>query len=481
MNNILSFPKKIARFESSWLLFVKALLINEINTNDFFSIINKLPIKITPSCFHWWESHQVDLPVLARVLGLPQLTIHQAFIDCLISSKYCAGDVRIRHCPLCIDHNYHSTFFQIPWLINCPWHEIALEECKVCSSLLGGRTMEKVKSGDSAKNCSHITSLSNSTFPIVTLPKKDLENMVQWSDATTEWLRKVQSLALEDIWELMSQPPERDWNRNAFLFFRFAEQEIGMATFDIPAPCCEVKYVLMDSYSSHNYDSVVDEAYREDLLSSFRAIRRYFFNRFVRSHKKCFNIIRRLDVIQSSRLDLTVCCGCVIAYFAWMMAYSDFFRVGECVGKIGPTVEGEDLWDKALWRKSKHEILKLVYLKFNDIWAALELNAQRLPQCSILVVYKNQIRINFLKPTNFTFFSRQTPGAPQGTIRYYCAADDFLQHRNTLRCTSRSGNVLVLTDKEYYPDFSAVSLAPSRIFVLADRTKMYKTLGYINV
>lgn len=102
MNNILSFPRKMVRFESSWLIFVKVLMLNDIDTNEFCQIICKSRFKISPSIFHWWESHQVDVLALASTLGLPKTTIDEAFIDRLILSRHCAPSVKVRHCPLCI-------------------------------------------------------------------------------------------------------------------------------------------------------------------------------------------------------------------------------------------------------------------------------------------------------------------------------------------------------------------------------------------
>ncbi|MGL6244155.1 hypothetical protein [Pseudomonas sp.] len=481
MNNILSFPKKMVRFESSWLIFVKALMLNDINTNEFCTIICKPRFKVSPSIFHWWESHQVDVLALTKILGLPKTTIDEGFIDRLILSKYCARSVKVRHCPMCIEHNYHSPFFQITWLVNCPWHHVALEECSACSSFLNGRSIDKIKSGVSVPNCIHIAKLLVSMFPLVTLSEEVLKSMIQWSEATVIWLRAAHALNLEDTWDLMSHLPSLDLNKNFFLYFRFIEKEIGAATFDVPAPYCEVKYVLVNSLSKCECDLQVDHSDKQDLESALRSLRRYFYKSYIRSHKKCFNAMRQLDVMQCSKLDLTVCCGCVIAYFSWLMSYNSCFRIAEVTGKANPILDDEDLLDAELQHWNKHEILKMAYIKFYDIWAALELYVERLPRCSILVVYKNQIRKKFLNPTNFTFFSRQSLDAPQGSIRCYFVADDFLQQRNILRCSRRNNKNLVVADLEYHPDYNAVGIAPSRVFVLADRTKPYKTIGYINI
>jgi hypothetical protein len=456
-------------------------MLNDIDTNEFCQIICKSRFKISPSIFHWWESHQVDVLALASTLGLPKTIIDEAFIDRLILSRHCAPSVKVRHCPLCIEHNYHSPFFQIKWLVNCPWHHTALAECRACSSLLSGRSLDKLKSGASAPSCIHIAKLQASMFPLVTLSDEVVKSMIQWSEATVVWLRAAHALNLEDTWDLLSHLPSLDWNKNFFLYFRFIEKKIGVATFDVPAPYCEVKYVLVNSMSKYECDVQTDQSDKQDLVIALKALRRYFYKSYIRSHKKCFNAIRQLDVMQCSKLDLTVCCGCAIAYFSWLMCYNDFFRVAEIIGKANPVLDDDDLWDVELKRWTKHEILKMAYIKFYDIWAALELYVERVPKCSILVVYKNQIRKNFLKPTNFTYSSRQALGAPKHSVRYYYVSDDFLQQKNTLRCSRRKNKNLVFADLGYQPDYNAVGIAPSRVFVLSDRTKLYKTIGYINI
>jgi hypothetical protein len=471
----------MACYESSWLIFVKAILINDINTNEFCKIICKPDVKVSPSIFHWWESHQVEIPVLARTLGLPFSTIDQGFIDRLILSEHRARNINVRHCPSCIEHNYHSPFFQLSWLAACPWHNEPLEECRTCSSFLNGRSADKIKSGALVSKCVHINKLQATVFPLVTLPEKILESMGRWSEATVAWLRAAQALGLEDIWDLMSRSPSLAWNKKLFLYFRFIEQRVGFATFDIPVPCCKVKYVMLHNLPEREYEGGTDYSDKQDLMASLRSIRRYFYRTFVRGHKKCFNTIRQLDVMQSSKLDLTVCCGCVIAYFAWLMSYSEFFRIAEVVGKISTTVKDEELLDVELQRRSNREILTMAFIKFNDIWAALELYVECVPRCSTLVVYKDQVRNNFLNPLNFTFSSSRSSDALLGSTRYYCVADDFLKQKNSLRCSRRDRKQQVVLDEKYFPDYDAISIAPSRIFVLADRAKPYKIVGYINI
>jgi hypothetical protein len=468
-------------YESSWLIFVKAILINDISTKEFFKIICKPDVKISPSVFHWWESHQVEIPALARTLGLPSSTIDQGFIDRLIVSEHSVRNISVRHCPTCIEHNYHSPFFQLSWLAACPWHNVPLEECRTCSSFLNGCSADKIKSGALVSKCIHITKLRANVFPLVTLPEKIVESMGRWSEATVAWLRAAQALGLEDVWDLMSRSPSIAWNKKLFLYFRFIEQRVGFATFDIAAPFCKVKHVMLPTLRERKHEGGTDYSDKQDLMASFRSMRRYFYKTFVHSHKKCFNTIRQLDVMQSSKLDLTVCCGCVIAYLSWLMSYSEFFRIAEVVRKTSPAVKDEEIWDVELQRRSNREILTMAFIKFNDIWAALELYVECVPKCSTLVVYKDHIRNNFLSPLNFTFSSSRSSDALMGCTRYYCVADEFLKQKNSLRCSRRDRKPLVFLDEKYFPDYDAISIAPSRIFVLADRSKFYKIVGYVNI
>ncbi|MCC6561433.1 MAG: hypothetical protein IT478_08755 [Xanthomonadales bacterium] len=40
---------------------------------------------------------------------------------------------RLRICPCCMRHGYHSLLFQMPWLARCPWHRTALiDACRRC-------------------------------------------------------------------------------------------------------------------------------------------------------------------------------------------------------------------------------------------------------------------------------------------------------------------------------------------------------------
>lgn len=61
MPAVLTFHKKMAPYESSWLVMLKALLVNDISLNDLMNLVLKTDAPRNGSKIYWLESHQFNV------------------------------------------------------------------------------------------------------------------------------------------------------------------------------------------------------------------------------------------------------------------------------------------------------------------------------------------------------------------------------------------------------------------------------------
>lgn len=325
-------PRPPIPFESSWTLMIKACAFNLIEPSTLFEVLALDPL-CRPRPVRYWASDWIDMPRFSKATHLPTWVLRRSFVDQIFPIRQ-AGPPPIRHCSECIKHGYHSVLFQFEILTHCPWHGGPLLPCKVCSRAFqfGGLTITPVqmitRDGcmyEVSLSCGHFYFLSSGTLHVQNVTNLPLDIIITRSMEVIAWLRKssslgasgrvVNSLSLvldsssqqEQLFDVCLRHVEAligccPWRPNR----RRIEPEFGRADFRLADIDCAASNKVAEADA--------------DYIALFKSIRRHLFNRFVRSHKKCWNELSHFEPIKLHALDVTNACSVSSAFLVWLMA-----------------------------------------------------------------------------------------------------------------------------------------------------------------
>lgn len=135
MKYVVTFPRRLQPYESAWGLQVRALSINDISLAQYFRLVGSTAAGKSLSQVNWCCSGHFNLELFSHALGISEKTACTAFVDLVLGSQNLHPVSEVRHCSMCINHLYHSTWFFFPWLEECPVHGMTLQFCKACSTV----------------------------------------------------------------------------------------------------------------------------------------------------------------------------------------------------------------------------------------------------------------------------------------------------------------------------------------------------------
>lgn len=133
----------IREFESFWSVIQRFIMLNAILPRDFSEIyfqennFKEFSTNYASNCFKH-QTFRQDLRVSQTVYDHMTLnSIEKTFADQTVES--------LKYCPICINSLYHSIYFQIKWVSDCPIHKVKLlNKCHNCGrgiSVLFNRKM----------------------------------------------------------------------------------------------------------------------------------------------------------------------------------------------------------------------------------------------------------------------------------------------------------------------------------------------------
>lgn len=126
----------ILPYASLWHTVNRAVWLNKLRTDEFAQMagIDREKNAPLPRAFETMFAHSIDIRRLASILGERPSAFRGCSFDRLTSweaERYVIP--RIRWCPECIEHGYHSIFSSLRLLTKCPIHALALQDkCPVC-------------------------------------------------------------------------------------------------------------------------------------------------------------------------------------------------------------------------------------------------------------------------------------------------------------------------------------------------------------
>lgn len=251
--------------------------------------------------------------------------------------SHCIGnlgtDKQIRYCLDCLSKGVHYSEFQIEGLRNCPIHQTPLRiSCTTCGALTPRCALCK-ETFDAPFYCVHC---GNPLAGEMTPSKLVVSPVTQDRGGSMlkerkEWVSRVSKLGLKwvegDNWvltELESHP----MNERRLIFFLVALQACPFPS----RQSCDIKEtsywqtwpVGLTSSKRIWPSTVISKNALDRRISIYKAIRRYFYKRYLRQHKSCWRSARNGDLFGSlDWKDLPNANICVWAQ-TWMLWRSRF-------------------------------------------------------------------------------------------------------------------------------------------------------------
>lgn len=438
MASILTYHRKMADFESSWLMLLKALTINDISLRTFYSIITKKELNITSSKLRWNESHQFNSTALSHTLRLSSQFVDNAFLNRLMSSDYAASTALVRHCRTCIDSLYHCSFFQMPWIANCPVHQVELHVCKACSSIFMDRKLNELRSKDGSRLCRHLKPFMQEPFAVHRLSEDACSAFSKWGESLAFWLKRASDIGTEDLHEITSVPLHDHSTRKRFIYWRYLETLIGRAPINIPAPAFDAARLCHESLNEEKIGK--KDVDLEQWVQCFKSLKRHIYKRFVRPHRKCVNQFKRLTLTETRVLDHDARCSCALAYYSWLVTALNLYTMQDLNDRSIKPYAICGKFHRYAATISLRQVLLGSWVTFHDHWASYELDGwQDEAQCDLVVHIRNERSISW--PYNLALMT--THSGKETLKNYYYPSGSFLLQQSLIRCRARRGRRLI--------------------------------------
>ena len=440
MGSILTYHRKMAEYESSWLIFLKALTINDISLKDFCSLVDKKDVQVRAANFQWAESHQFNLTALCLALGLSSQGLNNSFLDRLLMSSYSARTEVVRHCKECIKKLYHCSLFQLPWITECPVHRVKLDECKACSFIFQDLKLQKIRVKDRTRLCLHLWPFLQDQFPVHRLSEEERSIFLSWGDSFATWFGKARDTSAEDVLQMMAVPLSFHAINNRFVYWRYLEGQVGESPLSISAPRYDVARLSLERLGETN--QWTRKANFGQLVACFKSLRRQIYKRFVRPHHRCINKFRGLGLNHYYSLDGSARCSCAMAYYSWLVSAFNLYTMKDLNDqRINPYAPDGKFHQYA----SGHSILKVLlesWAIFHDQWSMYELHDWGDEAQWDLEVHIRSIR--GVEAYRHSLSLRTWDATTGDEKNHYLLSGYFLLQQSLARCRARRGSSLVL-------------------------------------
>lgn len=400
-----------APFESSWLIFLKLMALNNCTFNHVFKYLclekyRCQDIDNPLRCFDVLDSKWVDFQKLSRALGgISERSLRTAFLSEFsfpLQHKF-----QVRHCPECIRNGYHSIFFQIHSLERCPWHGHELVRCSHCSAALGQGLKSRGGKSCNAEEwsfflkCGHFD-IEPVDVPFLLTPTPDFRDLVLKTSKTfLKWWGRVlnvgdhPNLSLGLMVISVDEGYLRDCDLK-LMTIGHAKHLAGACPWPIADSEIGFRSCTWEDSGETHHSS-------EDWRAVLKSIRRQIFRRYVRRHRRCYGRLAKLCMFASHSLNGKSVCYCALSFILWRMEFEGFASFSawnenrKSLGFVDRFQEGDSIRQKA------HSS----YVAFFILWWQLHSNA---PSRKISVIaqpftdrdyYRSIIRIKSRKYSQF--------------------------------------------------------------------------------
>jgi hypothetical protein len=321
-----------APFESAWSVFGKILLLNALRSNQLIALIAKESSRHLKKLDHL-NPDWIDFNKFSDLLGVDKKRIMQCFPTSLGINTEIALGRGIKFCPKCLELGYQSVFFNFEFITTCPWHEADLEQCMECELTIiskAFRTSSLLLEGEQwitrFSKCNHIRLDDRYIQKLNRLSDSELLEIKSKNEQMFEWLNKlkVQPHLVDELY----QASRYHHNNKEILTYMvsLAENIAGTCPWKIKLESFPVRIVSWNlDFSGVDQDSTIasEEHYSSDYGKVFRSIKNHIFNRYVRTHRRCWKRLKHYDVNSALHINSDTMCNRAIAYGIWVLLNSE--------------------------------------------------------------------------------------------------------------------------------------------------------------
>jgi hypothetical protein len=316
-------PRGPGPFESAWSYWVKLLTLNQIPSKTLADQIainpNDIPLHLNR------DGSWIDWDVLSDLTCLERQRWQAGYLDQLLPHlDYRESYSGIRHCPACLLKGYHSVFFELDFVEQCPWHQLPLtRRCRACldwvryspinrTEIIGSTSSSPLRAKGKS-TCRHIEYTSDLVRDIHQMSLPEDRVIETFSRALLDWIHQViRKLPVCAPLFMMDGVvlPERVFER----LYGLAASCAGPIAWRINPP---ERVRLMSCAHSEVVNRDNQHRKESEFGSTYRAIRRYLLHRFIKSHRRCYNRLMHLAGPQTQFLNSDHVCSVSMAFIAW--------------------------------------------------------------------------------------------------------------------------------------------------------------------
>ncbi|WP_152533547.1 hypothetical protein [Pseudomonas syringae] len=461
---ILSFIRRLAPFESIWLILIKVMLINKVSGRQVIDLIKNPEIGDSRN-FSWWAKGAIDQGKLEDTLGFQRGALDDSFLGMIPRNHLHYTGPQILHCPSCIKIGYHSSVFCLMKIQSCPWHGDKLVGCSKCYELLNSLHLPSQYArsfpSDSAHFCEHILRLAGRLVaPDLSAPI--YQKMWSWHREFMRWLAASAELVGDDIFRWTESRQVQNNLDDMILQYLENKTAIPMpfkAHLSFPVTRLSLEYshereggVLgywgADRRSDRLYDMQcmgVVSISKTDQIRCVKSLRRYIWKTYVSKHKRCYRSFIELTLHQRMNLQFERSCCASLAYVCWLMNALSTRNMAMATGKDRCTYRASGSRDHCPLATFK-TILNDQLVGFYSVWGALLMGAERSGET---IVKFHNLTLDQTLNSNFSHTYKDIPWTcsplDSGEYGAYFVSASHLEALTIQRCECKSGT------SEYIP------------------------------
>lgn len=499
-HKVLSFIRRLAPFESIWLILVKVLLINKVSGRQVIDLIKKPGMEDSRN-FSWWAKGSIDQGRLEDALGYQRGDLDDSFLTMVPRDHLHYTGPQIWHCPSCIKVGYHSSLFCLRKIQSCPWHGDKLVGCTKCYDLLSLLHLPSKKSrsfpAEPERICEHILPLAG-RFIIPDLSAPIFQVMNSWYRDFAEWLAASEKIVGGDIFRWIESPEYKHDLDDMILQYLEDKTHIPKpfnSRLNFPVTRLSLEYSFereggvsifcsADASTLRLYDVQcmgVASISKIDQIRCIKSLRRYIWKTYISKHRKCLRSFINLTLHQRMHLQPGSSCFASLAYVCWLMQALTTNDVALAIGRGQCTYSTYGSRDHCPLAEFKNSLTnKLV--RFYSVWGALLIG---IAESGETVVKFHNMKVEHTRNYSFSHTYKNIPLAPSpdDSEKYgvYFVSPAHLKELSNLRCGCKSGtadyvpqNLAEDTVERFYPDATSVLK-----FIDPQKSKIVKSYIYL--
>jgi hypothetical protein len=334
----------VSSYESLWSLLNKFALLNFTGAKEIREIIAKDQGKDIYTFWRWNNRadlrylNGIDIPKLANIFNTSEKEIKAGAVTTFLKQDEIQSLISnvLRFCSKCLKAGFHSTFYQLLFFKNCPFHEERFTtKCPKCKKELPFRldrsTFEKPYGCPQCRTvfCKKLLKIG-CHLPLVKGREEKLELINNWliervssqtlelSVKTNNKIASAREKAQETISNLISYWMEIIKPSDEL-------REILVKNLNNPS---NISFYVKTSFNLSKEDTNLNELFNQDweieLYCIFKSISRYFKKTQLQNHVKCIkNCGQNLWWDKLAISETGNICESANAYILWRMYYEN--------------------------------------------------------------------------------------------------------------------------------------------------------------